>query len=106
MRLDEVTAICKALGDSNRLQIVQMLTQEEKCACNIIDAFDITQPTMSHHMKILCDCGLVKCRKEGKWCHYSIDCERFKEFKKFITDISCCDDIEKCGCSDKRGGCI
>ena len=96
MKIEEATAICKALGDSNRLQIVQMPTQGEKCACNILEAFDITQPTMSHHMKILCDCGLVTCRKEGKWCHYSIDCGKFKEFKKFITAISCCDDYQKC----------
>ncbi|MCI2062869.1 MAG: metalloregulator ArsR/SmtB family transcription factor [Eubacteriaceae bacterium] len=96
MKIEEVTAICRALGDSNRLQIVQMLTQGEKCACNILDAFEITQPTMSHHMKILCECGLVKCRKEGKWCHYSIDCERFREFKDFITEVSCCDNAEMC----------
>jgi Predicted transcriptional regulators len=103
MNIEEVTAICKALGDSNRLQIVQMLTQGEKCACNILDAFEITQPTMSHHMKILCDCGLVNCRREGKWCHYSIECGKFREFKEFITSISCCDDgktcsNEECGC--------
>lgn len=96
MKIEEVTAICKALGDSNRLQIVQMLAGGEKCACNILDAFEITQPTMSHHMKILCDVGLVKCRKEGKWCHYSIDCDRFKEFKGFITDISCSENAGKC----------
>ena len=95
MKIEEATAICRALGDSHRLQIVQMLTQGEKCACNILDAFKITQPTMSHHMKILCECGLVKCRKEGKWCHYSIECDKFKEFKEFITDISCCDTVKK-----------
>jgi len=98
MKLDEVTMICKALGDSHRLQIVEMLTKGEKCACNILEAFDITQPTMSHHMKILCECGLVKCRKEGKRCHYIIDCNRFREFKSFITDITCCVDELECEC--------
>lgn len=106
MKTEEVTAICKALGDSNRLQIIQMLTEGEKCACIILEAFNITQPTMSHHMKILCDCGLVKSRKEGKWCHYSIDCRKFKEFKSFVSDISCCRDSEavQCGkCQPERG---
>jgi len=89
MELGEATKICKALGDDNRLRIVQMLTQGEMCACKIQDEFNMTQPAMSHHMKTLCDVGLVKRRKEGKWCHYSIDCAKFREFKGFITDITC-----------------
>ena len=62
----------KALSDENRLQIVEMLVDGELCACRILEKFDITQPTLSHHMKILCDCGLVKGRKQGKWIYYSI----------------------------------
>ena len=61
----DMIAICKALGDSNRLQIVQMLSDGEKCGCKLLEAFDITQPTLSHHMKILCDGGLVNSRKDG-----------------------------------------
>ena len=49
----DVASICKALGDSNRLQIVQMLSDGEKCACRLLEHFEITQPTLSHHMKIL-----------------------------------------------------
>jgi len=105
MTLNDVTMICKALGDGNRLEIVRMLTQGEKCACNILETFDITQPTMSHHMKILCDCGLVKCRKEGKWCHYSIDCERFKAFKTFINDIVCSCDADLSSSSEMECNC-
>ena len=62
----DVAVICKALGDSNRLQIVQMLSDGEKCGCKLLEAFEITQPTLSHHMKILCECGLVSDHKEGK----------------------------------------
>ena len=51
--------ICKALGDANRLKIVKMLSDGEKCGCKLLEAFEITQPTLSHHMKILCECGLV-----------------------------------------------
>ena len=67
-KLDEVL-ICKALGDPNRMEIVKMLSDQEKCGCKLLEKFDITQPTLSHHMKILVDSGLVKDRKEGKW-HY------------------------------------
>ena len=54
MNTIDVALICKALGDTNRLQIVQMLVDGEKCACKLLEQFEITQPTLSHHMKILC----------------------------------------------------
>lgn len=84
-----VAMICKALSDGNRLQIVMMLIDGEKCGCKLLETFHITQPTLSHHMKILCECGLVNDRKEGKWHHYSLNCETLKSFKDFIGDLSC-----------------
>lgn len=85
----DIAVICKALGDSNRLQIVQMLSDGEKCGCKLLEAFAITQPTLSHHMKILCECGLVNDRKEGKWHHYSLNGETLQGFRKFIGNLSC-----------------
>lgn len=96
MNTMDVALICKALGDSNRLQIVQMLSEGEKCGCKLLEAFEITQPTLSHHMRILTECGLVNARKEGKWSHYSLNCETLKEYKQFIEGLSC-----SCG----KGGC-
>ena len=90
MQNEEVAAICKAIGDLNRLQIVQLLTHGERCACDILETCSISQPTLSHHMKILCDVGLVQGRKEGKWCHYSLNCEKFSEFKAYLSKIICC----------------
>lgn len=80
-------AICKALGDNKRIQIIQMLSDGEKCGCKLLEAFEITQPTLSHHMRILCECGLVNDRKEGKWHHYSINREVWKEFSDFVCSI-------------------
>lgn len=96
MNTMDVALICKALGDSNRLQIVQMLSEGEKCGCKLLEAFEITQPTLSHHMRILTECGLVNARKEGKWNHYSLNCETLKEYKQFIEGLSC---------SGSKGGC-
>lgn len=90
MNTMDVALICKALGDTNRLQIVQMLSDGEKCGCKLLEKFEITQPTLSHHMKILCECGLVETRKEGKWSHYSLHCETLLAFKQFIEGLSCC----------------
>ena len=51
MKESKIAVICKALGDENRVQIIKMLTGEELYACKILDAFNITQSTLSHHMK-------------------------------------------------------
>lgn len=86
----DVALICKALGDPNRLKIVKMLSDGEKCGCKLLEAFEITQPTLSHHMRILCECELVVARKEGKWSHYSLSCETLSAFKAFIGTLDCC----------------
>lgn len=97
MNAIDAALICRALSDSNRLLIVQMLTDGEKCACKLLERFEITQPTLSHHMKVLCECGLVNARREGKWQHYSVNVERLCEFTRFIgmlvprgTEGGCC----------------
>lgn len=74
MCLDEkkVPAVFKALCDENRVQILNYLLGGEKCACRLLEDLQIAQSTLSHHMKILTDSGLVLARREGKWTHYSI----------------------------------
>ncbi len=67
--------VFKAFCDENRLRILELLRSGEKCACVLLDDLHVTQSTLSHHMKILCDSGVVQGRKEGKWVHYSIDPE-------------------------------
>ena len=65
--------VFKAFCDENRLAILQLLCTGEKCACRLLEALAIGQPTLSHHMKILCESGVVKARREGRWMYYSID---------------------------------
>jgi ArsR family transcriptional regulator len=88
----DVVLICKALSDSNRLEIVQVLSEGEKCGCRLLEKFEITQPTLSHHMKILVESGLVNDRKEGKWHYYSLNTETLEDFKKYIEVLGNCDD--------------
>ena len=83
------TAFFKALGDENRLKIINMLScGEEICACEILLELEITQPTLSHHMKILCDCSMVIPRKAGKWTYYSLNKATVKELKTFVNIIT------------------
>lgn len=79
--------IFKALSDNNRLMIVDMLSCGELCACDILEKFKITQPTLSHHMKVLCDCGLVNSKKEGKWTWYSLNKENTDELSSFLNKV-------------------
>lgn len=68
----EYAQIFKAFSDENRLQILMLLQDGERCACKLLADLQISQSTLSHHMKILCDSGIVAGRREGKWVHYSI----------------------------------
>ena len=69
----ETAKVFKAFCDENRLQILDLLRSGERCACELLDGMHISQSTLSHHMKILCDAGIVRGRTEGQWVHYSID---------------------------------
>ena len=88
MSLDRVL-VFKALADENRLRVVEALAGTgETCACELLDELAVTQPTLSHHMKVLCDCGLVACRREGRWCHYSIVPESARELSSFFSAMA------------------
>ena len=74
----------KALADENRLAIMLSLQQKEKCACYLLEELNISQSTLSHHMMLLCDSGLVDYRKDGKWMHYSLSEEGVNAFRGMI----------------------
>lgn len=66
--------VMRALADENRLAIIGALADDgELCACKVLERLEIGQSTLSHHMKILVDCGLVSARKDGRWMHYRLD---------------------------------
>ena len=83
----KTAVIFKAFCDENRVRILELLKDGEKCACKLLEEMNITQPTLSHHMKILCDSGIVEARKEGKWIHYSISQEGVKEAQKYLDSL-------------------
>ena len=91
----------KALSDPNRLMIVDILSCGELCACRILERFHITQPTLSHHMKTLCDCGLVSWRKEGRWMYYSLNSEKVQQLKDFLSTVT----MAKENCICEEGAC-
>ncbi|MDR7857377.1 metalloregulator ArsR/SmtB family transcription factor [Tissierella sp.] len=78
----------KALGDETRMKIFDMLSNGELCACNLLEKFNITQPTLSYHMKILCESGLVNGRKDGIWMKYTINKDSLELLRNLFNDIS------------------
>ena len=77
----------KALADENRLHILELLQGGERCACVLLENLHLSQPTLSHHMKILCDAGLVTGRKEGKWVYYTLNRNTARELEERIRDL-------------------
>jgi len=99
LNYDESAKVIKALSDSNRLKIIDILSCGERCACDILEHFDFTQPTLSHHMKVLIDCGIVECRKDGIWSYYSLNNSNCNKLMLFLMNLMT--DTEECICKDK-----
>ena len=87
----KISVIFKAFCDENRIHILKLLCSGEKCACKLLEEMSISQPTLSHHMKILCDSGIVVWRKEGKWMHYSISPEGVQIARAYLTALTAID---------------
>lgn len=80
MTTKQFCLIASALGNENRTRIVQYLAGGEMCACQLLAHFQISQPTLSNHMKILRQAGLVSARQDGKWQHYSLNGTALRAF--------------------------
>lgn len=93
--------IFKAFCDANRLQILEILTHGETCACSLLEHLQISQSTLSYHMKILCDSGVVVGRTQGKWTHYSLSplgCAQARELVTHFTHVTA-PTSSKCCCN-------
>ena len=93
--------VFKAFCDENRLEILHLLRSGEKCACVILEELDIAQSTLSHHMKILCESGIVDNRKDGKWTYYFISEKGVQSAKDLLSELTTLTDICEC-----KGSCM
>lgn len=83
----DTAKVLRAISDPKRLRIVDMLSCGELCACKILEAFHITQPTLSHDMRVLIESGIVNDRRDGKNIFYSLNKERLAGFESTLHDI-------------------
>ena len=86
----EDAKVFKAFCDETRLLVLSLLQTGEKCACVLLENVNVSQPTLSHHMKVLVDSGVVVARRQGRWIHYSISTKgsenAVKLLQSFTTD--------------------
>ncbi|MBR4900418.1 MAG: winged helix-turn-helix transcriptional regulator [Victivallales bacterium] len=80
-------SVFKAFGDVNRIQIVERLKEGEHSAVKLLEDLNITQPTLSHHMKILCDAGIVIGHRSGRWTHYTLLSDGVDTIVDYLTDL-------------------
>ncbi len=102
MNYSEYAQVFKALSDETRLKIVEMLSCGEMCACDLLAYFQITQPTLSYHMKNLTECGLVNSKKDGSWIKYSINIEKANLISTVWEKITTTHDDCICKCDGKK----
>ena len=71
----EIVALFKALADSTRYEIFRLISAQPEsiCVCHITDRFDVSQPTVSHHLKVLREAGLITVSRQGVWAYYQAD---------------------------------
>ncbi len=84
----DVPACFKALSDETRFSIFKHLKGKELCACQLLENFQITQPTLSFHMKKLIECGLVIGRKDGIWMRYRINDDAINQVRWVLEDLT------------------
>ena len=86
----------KALSDPNRVKILDLLSCDTLCACDLLEHFDFTQPTLSHHIKVLRDADLIVTEKIGTWHHYSVNRELSTEITEVLQNVF--SSSERCIC--------
>ena len=97
IRYQKMAKAFKALSDPKRVKIVDMLACGEMCACVLLKAFEITQPTLAHDMKVLTDAELVVSRREGKRTMYSLNWTTLKRMNKIMENL-----VAQCDTQDKK----
>jgi len=98
---EEQAKVFRAFGDEKRLRILELLRGGEKCACVLIEQMDMPQSTLSYHMKLLCESGIVDYRQDGKWTHYRISsagsARAAAMLKELTTQNENCGACSSCG---------
>jgi len=92
--LSETAKLLKAISDKNRLKIIDLLSCGKMCVCKITENLNLSQPNISHHLKVLKEAGLIKSTKRGKWVDYELKLEKLERLQLDLGEIIAEDDCE------------
>lgn len=99
MNYDSYAKVMKAMSDPKRVKIVDMISCGEMCACDILEQFDFTQPTLSHHIKMLVNADLINVERRATWHYYSLN---EKSISQLANDtIQLTSDSTQCICNEE-----
>ncbi|MBI5536504.1 MAG: winged helix-turn-helix transcriptional regulator [Deltaproteobacteria bacterium] len=92
--VSDLSDLCKALGDATRLQMLQLMAMAKRplCVCELENQFDLSQPTVSHHLRILRDAGVVSATRRGTWVFYELESkpmQLLRKLQKLLRADSC-----------------
>lgn len=104
MDYEAYARVIKAMADARRLEIIDLLSCGTLCACDILAHFDFTQPTLSHHMKVLQTAGIVSAEKKGRWQYYTLVPSFTTEFPETAKQLL--QDDHSCICHDESKRCL
>ena len=84
---ERMAIAAKALGDPIRMQLVDVLRKHagKVCVCELVPLFDLAQPTVSHHLKVLREAGIVNSERQGLWAYYYVDPEALEELSAWLS---------------------
>ena len=84
---ERMTKVAKALGDPIRMQLVDVLRKHagKVCVCELVPLFDLSQPTVSHHLKVLREAGIVGSERQGLWAYYYVNAEALEELSGWLS---------------------
>lgn len=102
MTYKSIAASLKTIAEPNRLEILDLLSCGELCACDLLEHFQFSQPTLSHHMKSLVEQNLVSSRKEGNKTMYNLNHGMLTQIESHISQINTADYL--CVCKDMTKG--
>jgi ArsR family transcriptional regulator, arsenate/arsenite/antimonite-responsive transcriptional repressor len=86
----DVVTIFKALSEPIRIDVIEMLKEQEMCVCDLCDCLNVTQSKLSFHLKTLRNAGLVRSRQEGRWIYYRLNLSRIVALEEYLAEFRRC----------------
>lgn len=83
----EVVAIFKALSDPLRLQVIELLREQEMCVCDLCDCIKVSQSKLSFHLKTLKEAGLIDSRQQGRWIYYRLNLAELVRLEQYLAEF-------------------